>query len=246
MRKVYLLPNIVTTANLFCGFYSVVASIHHNFVAAAWAVVAASFFDMLDGRIARLARATSNFGIEYDSLSDLISFGIAPAILMYQWALNPFGRYGWLIAFFFLMCGALRLARFNVLSDILPSGYFQGVPIPTAAGAIVTFVIFNNETMWLADTNLSYFSAGLVFCLGCLMISTIRFSSFKEINWRSKSTFGYFLLGILSVVLIALRPQVTLFLLLVLYIVLSVFLDLIRVMRSKSFLAVFGLGRKTR
>ena len=129
MRKVYLVPNFVTTANMLCGFYSIIASIHLEFSAAAWAIVAAGIFDMLAGRIARLAKATSQFGVEYDSLSDLISFGIAPAILLYQWALEPYDRLGWLAAFLFLACGALRLARFNVNSSSLPKNYFQGLPI---------------------------------------------------------------------------------------------------------------------
>src|SRR5690242_1088240 len=102
MRKVYLVPNFVTTANMFCGFYSIISSIHLDFISAAWAIMAAGVFDMLDGRIARLAKATSQFGVEYDSLSDLISFGLAPAILLYQWALEPYDRLGWLAAFLFV------------------------------------------------------------------------------------------------------------------------------------------------
>src|SRR3954451_22039878 len=109
MRKIYIVPNFVTTANMFCGFYSLIASIRSEFPQAAWAVIAAAIFDMLDGRIARLAKATSQFGVEYDSLSDLISFGMAPAILVYQWALEPFGRLGYLGAFLYLSCAALRL-----------------------------------------------------------------------------------------------------------------------------------------
>src|SRR4051812_21444380 len=127
MRKIYLVPNLVTTANMFCGFYSVIASIHQDFVTASWAIMAAGVFDMLDGRIARLAKATSQFGVEYDSLSDLISFGIAPAVLLYQWALEPYDRFGMPAAFLFLLCGALRLARFNVNSAAQPKNYFQGL-----------------------------------------------------------------------------------------------------------------------
>src|ERR1700677_259559 len=134
MRKVYLVPNIVTTGNMFCGFYSMIASMHGDFMPASWAIIAASIFDMLDGRIARLTKATSQFGLEYDSLSDLISFGVAPAVLLYQWALQPYDRLGWLASFLYLACGALRLARFNVNSSALPKNYFQGLPIPMAAG----------------------------------------------------------------------------------------------------------------
>src|ERR1700743_2127063 len=148
MRKIYIVPNFVTTANMFCGFYSVIASIKSEFSTAAWAIIAASVFDMLDGRIARLAKATSQFGVEYDSLSDLISFGMAPAVLFYVWALQPFERIGWLAAVLYLICGALRLARFNVTTAKLSGKYFQGLPIPMAAGMIATFIIFNQTLNW--------------------------------------------------------------------------------------------------
>src|SRR4051812_40632505 len=110
MKKVFIIPNLVTTANLFCGFFSIVASIHGEFADAPWAIVVAGLFDVLDGGIAGMTNATSRFGIQYDSLSDLVSFGVAPAILLYQWALQPFDRLGWLACFFFMTCGALRLA----------------------------------------------------------------------------------------------------------------------------------------
>ena len=125
MRKIYIVPNIVTTGNMFCGFYSMIASIHGDYISAAWAILAAAVFDMLDGRIARLAKATSQFGVEYDSLSDLVSFGVAPAILLYQWTLQPFERLGWLAAFLYLACGALRLARFNVMTGAFPKNIFK-------------------------------------------------------------------------------------------------------------------------
>src|SRR3954462_3951161 len=123
MRKIYIVPNFVTTANMFCGFFSIIASIRSEFPSAAWAIVAAAVFDGLDGRVARLAKATSQFGVEYDSLSDLMSFGMAPAVLLFQWALHPWERLGWLAAFLFMTCGALRLARFNVNSSSLPKGF---------------------------------------------------------------------------------------------------------------------------
>src|SRR4051794_29092980 len=148
MKKIYLVPNFVTTANLFCGFYSIIATLNHEYLTAAWAIIAASIFDMLDGRIARLAKATSQFGVEYDSLSDLISFGVAPAILLYQWALQPFDRLGWLAAFLYVVCGALRLARFNVMTGVISKKYFQGLPIPMAAGMVATFIIFNQTRGW--------------------------------------------------------------------------------------------------
>lgn len=220
MRKIYIVPNIVTTANMFCGFYSIVASIKGDIVLAAWAIVAASIFDLLDGRVARLARATSQFGVEYDSLSDLISFGAAPAILLYQWCLSPFDRLGWMAAFLFLACGALRLARFNVNTGSIPKGFFQGLPIPMGAGMVATYAIFYQATHWPIDpAGRDRFVLILTFSLASLMVSTIRFPSFKELNWRSRASFGYLLIGILSMILIAVRPEVTLFALLSVYLI---------------------------
>jgi CDP-diacylglycerol---serine O-phosphatidyltransferase len=239
MRKIYIVPNIVTTANMFCGFYSIVASMKSDFTAAAWAIVAASIFDMLDGRIARLAKATSEFGVQYDSLSDLISFGVAPAILLFQWALLPFDRLGWLAAFLFTACGALRLARFNVNSGSLPKGFFQGLPIPMAAGMVATFVIFNQTLDWPAETPVTGISKNtlvliLTFGLASLMVSTIRFPSFKELNWRSRASFGYLLVGVMIMVLIAVRPEITLFLILSTYVVTSLGWNAFRMLAGKT------------
>lgn len=219
MRKIYIVPNFVTTANMFCGFYSTVASIHGDFTPAAWAIVAASVFDMLDGRIARLAHATSKFGVEYDSLSDLISFGMAPAILLYQWSLQPFGRLGWAAAFLFVACGALRLARFNVTTEILPKGVFQGLPIPMGAGIPATFYIFADSMGWSVANE--YFILLMTFVMAGLMVSTIPFPSFKEFNWRSKASFGYLLALVIVMVLIVIKPEVALFAILAGYIIFS-------------------------
>lgn len=239
MRKIYIVPNFVTTANMFCGFYSIVASIKSEFTHAAWFIILASVFDMLDGRIARLAKATSQFGVEYDSLSDLVSFGIAPSILLFQWALLPFDRLGWLAAFLFMACGALRLARFNVNSGILPKAYFQGLPIPIAAGVVATFVIFNQAMDWPTEAAVDGISKNwvvlvLTFGLASLMVSTIKFPSFKELNWRSRASFGYLLVGVLAMILIAVRPEVTLFLLLSTYITLSLGWNLMRMVQRAT------------
>lgn len=223
MRKIYIVPNFVTTANMFCGFYSIIASIQGDFVTGAWAIIAAAVFDMLDGRIARLAKATSQFGVEYDSLSDLMSFGVAPAILLYLWGLEPFGRLGWAAAFLFMTCGALRLARFNVRAATAPKNYFQGLPIPMAAGVVATFVIFCQVMGW---TEMQFTMLLLSFGLASLMVSTIPFPSFKEFNWRSRASFGYLMVGVLAMVLIAAKPDVALFLMLSGYIVLSLFWNL--------------------
>jgi len=236
MRKIYIVPNIVTTGNMFCGFYSMVASIHGDYIPAAWAILAASVFDMLDGRIARLAKATSQFGVEYDSLSDLISFGCAPAILLYQWALQPFERLGWLAAFLYLACGALRLARFNVTTGTLSKKYFQGLPIPMAAGTVATFIIFNQTVGWPEAG--SFISRDilvliLTFGLASLMISTVKFPSFKELHWRSRASFGFLMIGVLSMILIAVKPEITLFGLLSGYIAISLVLNVFHLFKDQ-------------
>jgi CDP-diacylglycerol--serine O-phosphatidyltransferase len=235
MRKIYIVPNFVTTANMFCGFYSVIASIHNDFITAAWAIMAAAVFDALDGRIARLAKATSAFGVEYDSLSDLLSFGMAPAVLLYQWALEPFGRLGWLAAFLFVACGGLRLARFNVSANLLPKGFFQGLPIPGAAGMVATFIIFHQTVGWpseTADISRKVVALGLTFGLASLMVSTVRFPSFKELNWRSRASFGYLMVGVLTMILIAVKPEVTLFLILSTYVGLSLLWNVVLMFRG--------------
>jgi CDP-diacylglycerol--serine O-phosphatidyltransferase len=222
MRKIYIIPNLVTTANLYCGFSSITSAIHQDFQTAAWFIVAAAVFDALDGRVARMAKATSKFGVEYDSLSDLVSFGMAPGLLVYTWALEPFGRMGTLAAFLYCCCAALRLARFNVNTETVSKAFFQGVASPIAAGSIATFVIFNLSTglptddSWIPRQGIALFQ---VLALGSLMVSGIPFPSFKELNWRSRSSFGYLMIAVLVMVLIAVRPEITLFLVITLYLV---------------------------
>jgi CDP-diacylglycerol--serine O-phosphatidyltransferase len=172
-----------------------------------------------------MAKATSEFGVQYDSLSDLVSFGMAPGVLLYQWALEPFGRLGWAAAFLFVACGALRLARFNVNSGGLPKGFFQGLPIPMAAGMVATFIIFSQTLGWTMDQEKVPVLI-LTFGLASLMVSTIRFPSFKELNWRSRASFGYLLVGVLAMILIAIKPEVTLFLVLSSYVTLSLLWNL--------------------
>ena len=232
MRKIYLVPNFITTANMFCGFYSLICTLHRDFIPAAWALVLAGIFDMLDGRIARLAKATSQFGVEYDSLSDLVSFGVAPAILLYQWGLEPYDKVGWFVGFFFMACGALRLARFNVNNTVVPKNYFQGLPIPMAAGMIPTLIIFHHSTGWPEDRG--PVGLGLAICLAGLMVSTFRFSSFKEFNWRSRASFGYLMLGVICMALIAIRPDITLFVTLSVYISIGILMNFFRLVFRRN------------
>ncbi len=222
MRKIYIIPNLVTTANLFCGFSAITSAIHKNYPEAAWFILAAAIFDALDGRVARLAKATSQFGVEYDSLSDLISFGMAPGLLLYLWAIEPYGRLGVLASFLYVCCAALRLARFNVNTAVVSKAYFQGVASPIAAGNIATFVIFFEATgipgegSFISRDVLALIQA---LALATLMVSNVPFPSFKELNWRARSSFGYLMIAVMILVFIAIRPEITLFLVNSLYLV---------------------------
>jgi CDP-diacylglycerol--serine O-phosphatidyltransferase len=171
---------------MFFGFYSVVSSVHQQYLISAWAIVGAGIFDMLDGRVARLAKATSPFGVQYDSLSDLISFGIAPSLLAYVWVLESWRSFSWLLAFLFLACGALRLARFNVSHASVPKTYFQGLPITLAAQVLASFVIAGEALHWTFSSKIWILAVLLL--LSLLMVSTLRFQSYKEVSWK----FGFF------------------------------------------------------
>ncbi|HEY8278810.1 MAG TPA: CDP-diacylglycerol--serine O-phosphatidyltransferase, partial [Bdellovibrionota bacterium] len=161
MRKrgmyVYALPNLLTSMNFLLGFLSILSSVEGRYDRAAWAILLASIFDMLDGRVARLTNTTSRFGVEFDSLCDLVSFGIAPAIMMYYSSLKPFGRGGIVVAVIFGLCGALRLARFNVMAEVLPKSYFQGLPIPMASMTICTAYFFSRELQLNVERSYFFF-----------------------------------------------------------------------------------------
>ena len=213
----YILPNLMTTASLFCGFYGLVSAIHQDFERAAVAVLASFFFDGLDGRIARATRTTSQFGVEYDSLADLVAFGVAPAVLAFTWTLGQAGRLGWLAAFLFVACGALRLARFNTISQKGGLGYFKGLPIPAAAGFVATLVLFSREL----DLD-GKIPAGLVlvalYVLSFLMVSGIRYQSFKDMEVVRQRPFQSLVLCVLLLVVVLANPPVTLFLLSLTYV----------------------------
>ncbi len=212
---IYILPNLMTTGNLFCGFFASIQAIQGRFVWAAYAIVVAAIFDQLDGRLARLTRSTSKFGAEYDSLCDLVSFGMAPAIMMFQWALQPFGRIGWVACFLYVACGALRLARFNVQHGIVEKSYFQGLPIPMAAGIIASAVLFFTELDWNPSEN--WFLLGLMTLLAFVMVSSFRYRSFKDIDLKERLHFQYLILGVIVFVVVVLKHEVMLFVLFTLY-----------------------------
>ena len=209
-RGVYILPNLFTTGNLFCGFLAIVSVFQEKFFYAAIAILLASAFDVLDGKVARLSGATSKFGVQYDSLADLVSFGVAPALLAFSWALRPYGRFGWLAAFLFVVCGALRLARFNVMSASGETKFFKGLPIPAAASIIaLTILLYLRliETGWVKDIVILV----MIYVLAFLMVSNIRYFSFKELDLAKRKPFSIFMFVILSMIVIVMEPVIVLF-----------------------------------
>lgn len=216
---IYILPNLLTATNMFFGFFSVIHSIQQQYTVASYAIVAAAVFDLLDGRVARMTRATSKFGAEFDSLSDLISFGMAPAILMFLWALQPFGRVGWLASFLFVACGALRLARFNVQIGNIESKDFQGLPIPMAAGIVASAVLAFNELGLEGYRHWGLLT--ITFLLSFVMVSTFRYRSFKDLDFRERMPFHYLVLAVMVLIVVAWKPEIMLFVVFLTYAVLG-------------------------
>ena len=216
-RGVYILPNLFTTGNLFCGFWAIISVFQEKFFYAAIAILLASAFDVLDGKVARLSGATSKFGVQYDSLADLVSFGVAPAVLAFSWALRPYGRFGWLAAFLFVACGALRLARFNVQSASGEVKYFKGLPIPAAASMIaLTILLYLRliETGWVKDIVILV----MIYILAFLMVSNIRYFGFKELDLAKRKPFSIFIFVVLSMIVIVMEPTIVLFGFVLLYV----------------------------
>ncbi|GAB4387449.1 MAG: CDP-diacylglycerol--serine O-phosphatidyltransferase [Thermodesulfovibrionales bacterium] len=218
MRKgIYVLPNSLTLCGMLAGFYAIVTVFKADYTLACWAVLIAAVFDGLDGWVARLTNSTTKFGIELDSLSDVIAFGVAPAALLYKWALYPFGRVGWAAAFLFTACGALRLARYNVQMGSTERKSFTGMPIPGAAIVVVTMVLFYSA-LDLRHTG-SYFALFMTFLLSILMVSTLRFHGAKEIDFSKRKPFWLLVAVVVIFVLVAMHPAISLFIFAMLYLV---------------------------
>jgi CDP-diacylglycerol--serine O-phosphatidyltransferase len=205
-RGIYLLPNIFTTLNLFAGFYAIVQGMNHEFEKAAIAIFVAMVLDSIDGRVARLTRTQSAFGAEYDSLSDMVSFGAAPALVMYEWALRDMGRIGWIAAFVYCVGAALRLARFNTQLSVADKRWFTGLPSPAAAALVAGMIwVFNDyqvrggEVKWLA--------AAITVYAGITMVSNVKFYSGKDINLRRAVPFWVVLVLVLVLLLITIEPS---------------------------------------
>ena len=217
-NRFYVVPCMLTVCSLFSGFYSIISSINGHFVAAAVAILVAGVFDGLDGRVARMTGSTSTFGMELDSLCDMVAFGVAPGVLAYLWALTPYGRYGWLAAFLYVAATALRLARFNSQTVASPSHDFTGLPCPAAAGVVATAVLFSSDVFKTTDTVQHVSLLVLVYILSYLMISTHTYSSFKHLDIPKEKRFQLIIGLILLVILLASDPPKTLFPALFLYI----------------------------
>lgn len=210
-RGIYLLPNLFTTAALFAGFYAIVSAMGSRFEEAAIAVFIAMVLDGLDGRVARLTNTQSEFGAEYDSLSDMVSFGVAPALVMYEWALHSMGKLGWLAAFIYTAGAALRLARFNTQIDTADKRYFVGLASPASAAVVVGFVWIAGD-FGLEPRNLGWFAWAITVSCGLLMVSNARYYSFKTIDLKGKVPFFFLLVAVLIIVLVTLDPPKILFL----------------------------------
>ena len=209
-RGIYVLPNLFTTAALFAGFFAIVQAMQGDFERAAMAIFIAMVLDGLDGRVARLTHTQSAFGAEYDSLSDMVSFGAAPALVAYEWALRDMGRLGWIAAFVYCVGAALRLARFNTTLEVMDKRYFQGLPSPAAA-ALVAGLVWVMISSGIPGSEVRWLACGLTIFAGVTMISNIRYYSFKDINLRKSVPFVAVAAIALGFALVSLSPEMALF-----------------------------------
>ena len=208
-RGIYLLPNAFTTLNLFAGFYAIVQGMNHDYEKAAVAIFVAMVLDSLDGRVARLTRTQSAFGAEYDSLTDMVSFGAAPALIMYEWALRDLGRVGWIAAFVYCAGAALRLARFNTQLSVADKRWFTGLPSPAAAALVAGMIwVFNDYQV--AGGDVKWFAAAVTVYAGATMVTSVKFYSGKDINLRRAMPFSVAVVFLLVLLLISIEPPIVL------------------------------------
>lgn len=237
MKKgIFILPSLLTLTSIFFAFYGIVLAIKHEFVWAAGLILVAGFFDGIDGKVARLTNTTTRFGLELDSLADVISFGVAPAILMYMWVLEPLARIGWVSAFLFVVCGALRLARFNVQSGSIDPKRFNGLPIPGAAAMMATTVLFFHKL----ELNPADFSVSLLLLntiIAFFMVSNVKFHAFKDLTLVKQKPFSSTVAFVLMLALIAMLPFVVPFLLCAGYVASGPILTIVLYMRNRKKIA---------
>lgn len=233
MRKgIYVLPNLITLSSMFSGFYSVIASLNSDFERAAWAILIASIFDVLDGWVARITHTATRFGIEMDSLADVISFGVAPGVLVYTWTLSSFGKVGWLGSFFLVACAALRLARFNVQMGSTEKKHFTGLPTPASALVIATTVLAYEEIIQILENiklerlaeviGKDYWVLAMTFLLAGLMVSNITYHSLKEANLKERRPFGILVIIAAFLAVVAYHPALVLFLVSISYVAVGI------------------------
>ncbi|MBU8847896.1 MAG: CDP-diacylglycerol--serine O-phosphatidyltransferase [Desulfobacterales bacterium] len=230
-KSIYILPNLFTSMNLFCGYYSITASVQLRFVDAAIAILIGAVFDLLDGKIARATNTTSKFGIEYDSLADLITFGLAPALLMFLWVLESTGRPGWSATFLFVICGALRLARFNTSAS--SGSDFEGLPIPAAAAMNVSVVLFFSR-LQISPEPYKLIILILMFALSFCMVSSCRYKSFKKVSFFKSMKFNKLVGLVLILVAVATEPSILLFVMFLIYVISGPVLSLVYYQSSKN------------
>jgi CDP-diacylglycerol--serine O-phosphatidyltransferase len=214
-KGVYLLPNLFTTGAMFSGFYAILASMDGNFDAACIAIFIAMIFDVLDGTVARMTNTSSDFGLQYDSLSDMVSFGVAPAVLAFSWILNEIGRIGWAAAFIYASCAALRLARFNSQVDSSSKNYFIGIPSPAAA-ALIASMVWCSHKVNVTD-QLAFLVATTTAMSGLLMVSNLHYRSLKEIDLKGKVPFVVIFSIVMSLIVVTIDPPRILFIFALIY-----------------------------
>ncbi len=232
-RGIYLLPNLFTTAGLFAGFYAIVAAIRGDFEAAAVAIFVAMIMDGLDGRIARMTNTQSAFGAEYDSLTDMVAFGLAPALVIFQWALLGMGKFGWMIAFIYAACGALRLARFNTQIGTADKRYFQGLPSPAAAATVAGWVWFSTDR-GIDPAIISNLAVPITFFSAILMVSSMRYYSFKDLDFKDRVPFIKLLALVLIFALVANDPPLVLFAVFLIYAISGPVVTLIKLRQHRN------------
>ncbi|RUM77779.1 MAG: CDP-diacylglycerol--serine O-phosphatidyltransferase [Candidatus Thioglobus sp.] len=234
-RGVYLLPNVLTTFGLFAGFFAIILATKGQYADAAIAIFVAMLFDGLDGRVARLTNTQSSFGEQYDSMADMLSFCVAPALLVYFWQFSDLGKIGWLGAFVYTAAGALRLARFNTQIGVEDKRYFQGLPSPAAA-ALVAGMVWTKQSIGVTDYDqyLTLVSWIILVGAGVLMVSNIRYYSFKEINLKGRSSFKLLLIATLIIIVITLWPSVILFVFFLAYALSGLIMTMIEVRKKRQ------------
>ncbi|MEW6088482.1 MAG: CDP-diacylglycerol--serine O-phosphatidyltransferase [bacterium] len=215
-KGIYIIPNLFTLGNLFSGFLSIICSLDGKFEMAAYYIILAAFFDGMDGRIARMTNSHSRFGVEFDSLSDLASFGMAPALLIYLYILRAYGKIGWMVAFLFVAGGALRLARFNVLTDKAEKNFFTGLPIPSAATVVISYVLIAIRYNWSGHKIILPI---MMILISFLMVSNLRYFGFKELDLKRKKPFNLLVIAVIGFYIVVLNPQMFLFILSLLYLI---------------------------